>query len=231
MKVDIAFLRNVALFSDLSEEEVVSVSEMFREHKYKRNEIIFFEEDTGKYMYIVKEGRVKVSRLLPSGKEMILTFHEGGEYFGEMSFLDGGTTPATVTAVVPTTILSMGGREFSILLGHTKINMALIKVLCARCREAWAQIEVLTFHNADARIRTALYQLCQRRGVETENGIMISIHLTHKELADITGISRETATRVLNTLQSENILRVETRHFVISDPDKLVDSLLFSETA
>jgi CRP-like cAMP-binding protein len=60
---------------------------------------------------------------------------------------------------------------------------------------------------------------------------MINLHLTHKELADITGISRETATRVLNNLQNENILRVETRHFVISDPEKLVDSLLFSETA
>jgi CRP-like cAMP-binding protein len=229
MKVDIAFLRNVALFSNLTEEELVAVCEMFREHKYKRNEIVFFEEDTGKYMYVVKEGRVKVSRLLPSGKEMILTFHEAGEYFGEMSFLDGGTTPATVTAVVPTTILSLGGREFSILLGNPKINMTLLRVLCARCRDAWAQIEVLTFHNADARIRTALYHLCQKRGVPTEGGVMIGLHLTHKELADITGISRETATRVLNSLQSENILHVETRHFVISDPEKLVDSLLFSE--
>jgi len=231
MKVDISFLKNVALFSGLADEELAAVSEMFREHKYKRNEIIFFEEDTGKYMYIVKEGRVKVSRLLPSGKEMILTFHEAGEYFGEMSFLDGGTTPATVTAVVPTIILFMGGREFSLLMQDPKINTALMRVLCARCREAWAQIEVLTFHNADARIRTALYQLCQKRGVATDKGVMISLHLTHKELADITGISRETATRVLNTLQTDNILRVETRHFVVSDPEKLVDSLLFSETA
>jgi CRP/FNR family transcriptional regulator, cyclic AMP receptor protein len=231
MKVDISFLQKVDLFSELSPQELHSVAQIFKEHRYKRNEIIFFEEDTGKYMYVVKEGRVKVSRLLPSGKEMILAFHQPGEYFGEMALIDGGTTPATVTAVVPTAILFMSGREFSILLDNPKVSRALLNMLCSRCRDAWAQIEVLTFHNADARIRTALYHLCQKHGVETTSGVKIDIHLTHKELADITGISRETATRVLSNLQSDGTLNVMTRNFVITDPEKLVDSLIFSETA
>lgn len=226
MKVDVSFLRNVALFSELDDQELASVSEMFRQQKYKRNEIVFFEEDTGKYMYIVKEGRVKVSRLLPSGKEMILAFHEAGEYFGEMSLIDGGTTPATVTAVGPATILFMSRQEFSALLNNPKINRSLLKMLCSRCRDAWTQIEVLTFNNADARIRTALYHLCQKKGVRTEKGTMISIRLTHKELADMTGISRETATRVLSHLQSGGIVTVQKRHFFIANPETLMDTLL-----
>lgn len=226
MKVDVSFLRNVALFSELDDQELASVSEMFRQQKYKRNEIVFFEEDTGKYMYIVKEGRVKVSRLLPSGKEMILAFHEAGEYFGEMSLIDGGTTPATVTAVGPATILFMSRQEFSALLNNPKINRSLLKMLCSRCRDAWTQIEVLTFNNADARIRTALYHLCQKKGVRTEKGTMISIHLTHKELADMTGISRETATRVLSHLQNGGIVTVQKRHFFIANPETLMDTLL-----
>jgi CRP-like cAMP-binding protein len=230
MKVDIQFLRHVGLFASLADEELATVSAMFKERRYRRNDTVFFEEDTGKYMYIVKQGRVKVSRLLPNGKEMILAFHEAGEYFGEMSLLDGGTAPATVSAVEATTILSLGAREFAALLEKPKINRALLKVLCARCRDAWMQIEVLTFHNADARIRTALYHLCRRRGVNTPEGVMISMHLTHKELADIAGISRETATRVLSALQSENILHVRTRHFVIPEPELLVESLLSAES-
>lgn len=226
MKVDVSFLRNVALFSELDDQELASVSEMFRQQKYKRNEIVFFEEDTGKYMYIVKEGRVKVSRLLPSGKEMILAFHEAGEYFGEMSLIDGGTTPATVTAVGPATILFMSRQEFSALLNNPKINRSLLKMLCSRCRDAWTQIEVLTFNNADARIRTALYHLCQKKGVRTDKGTMISIRLTHKELADMTGISRETATRVLSHLQNGGIVTVQKRHFFIANPETLMDTLL-----
>ena len=99
-------------------------------------------------------------------------------------------------------------------------------MLCSRCREAWSQIEVLTFHNADARIRTALYHLSLKKGVPTKNGTRIDLKLTHKELADMTGISRETATRVLSALQSEGVLTVQSRHFVLSDPDELVDPLL-----
>lgn len=227
MNIDTGFLKGVTLFADLTGEEIQAVAELFREKKYKRNDILFFEEDTGKYMYIIKEGRVKVSRLLPSGKEMILAFHEEGEFFGEMSLIDGGTTPASVTAVVATTVYVITAQEFQRLTEHPKINQALLKMLCSRCRDAWAQIEVLTFHNADARIRTALYHLSQKKGIQTDQGTMISIHLTHKELADITGISRETATRVLSHLQSENLLRVETRHFLIEDPERLVNELLF----
>ncbi len=226
MKLHSDFLRRVALFKNLDEEELQQVSDIFKERRYKKNDIVFFEEDTGNYMYIVKDGRVKVSRLLPNGKEMILAFREEGEYFGEMSMLDGGTSAATVTAVVPTTIYVTTYRDFQRLLGNPSINNALLKMLCARCREAWAQIEVLTFHNADARIRTALHQLCRKKGVATSNGIRIGLKLTHKELADMTGISRETATRVLSTLQSEGLLRVESRQFVISDPEDLVERLL-----
>ncbi|MEE8584468.1 MAG: Crp/Fnr family transcriptional regulator [Acidobacteriota bacterium] len=222
----IEFLRKVGLFNQLEEEELAEVAKYFLERHYKRNEIIFFEEDTGQYMYVVSLGRVKVSRLLPSGKEMILAFHEPGEYFGEMALIDGGTTPATVTAVVNTSIYSLGATKFRQLLAdNPKINQTLLKMLCTRCRDAWSQIEVLTFHNAGSRIRTALYQLCQKKGEETDRGTRIRLRLTHKELADITGISRETATRVLSQLQSENLLSVESRHFLIADPEELVDLL------
>ncbi len=226
MKLATDFLKRVALFKDLGEEELMEVSYLFKERTYRKNDIVFFEEDTGNYMYIVKDGRVKVSRLLPNGKEMILAFRETGEYFGEMSMLDGGTSAATVTAVVSTTILVTTYRDFQRLLGNPKINSALLRMLCSRCREAWSQIEVLTFHNADARIRTALYQLCRKKGEKTSSGIRIGLKLTHKELADMTGISRETATRVLSTLQSEGLLRVESRQFIVTDPEGLVNTLL-----
>ena len=140
----------------------------FRERDYVKHEIVFLEEDTGNYMYIVKQGRVKVSRLLPNGKEMILAFHEMGEYFGEMSLIDGGTSPASVTSVIPSRIMTVNRQNFLELLEHPRINRAVLKMLCGWCRDAWGQIEVLTFHNADARIRTALYQLCRQKGVATE---------------------------------------------------------------
>ena len=107
MSVEPSFLKTVTLFQGLTDEELATVASRFREREYVKHEIVFHEEDTGNYMYIVQEGRVKVSRLLPNGKEMILAFHETGEYFGEMSLIDGGTSPATVTSVIPSRVLTV----------------------------------------------------------------------------------------------------------------------------
>ena len=129
--------------------------------------------------------------------------------------------------MINTTIYVLSARDFARLLDHPKMNRMILMTLCDRCRDAWAQIEVLTFHNADARIRMAFYQLAQKRGVVTGSGVVIPMKLTHKELSDIVGISRETATRVLSHLQEQGLVRVDTRRFIITDPDRLVDELLF----
>lgn len=223
---DRQFLAEIPLFSGLSHTELERVASYFEEKRYKRGAILFFEEDTGDYMYIVKSGRVKVSRVLPSGKEMILTFHDSGDYFGELSLIDGGTAPATVTAVVPTTILAINRSRFKSLLDNSLVKEALLQNLCKRLRDAWSQVEVLNFHNATARVRAVLFHLCESKGVRTIDGTMINLPLTHKQLADLIGISRETVTRVLSQLQSDDVIRVRARRFVVSDPEELLDLML-----
>ena len=98
---------------------------------------------------------------------------------------------------------------------------------CARCREAWQQIEVLTHHNAEARIRMALYQLCERKGKPTTDGVRLDDRLTHRELASIAGVSRETATRVLGSLVEQGLLRIDSQRLVVSRPDALLETTLF----
>lgn len=223
------FLKKIPMFAEFPEDQLEKLACLLKERRYKKNDIIFFEEDTGRYMYFVKSGRVKVSRLLPNGKEMILAFHQTGEYFGEMALIDGGTSPASVTAVIPSEIFVLSGRDFEQLLEHPPTNRSILSTLCDRLRDAWAQIEVLTFHNADARIRMAFHNLIEKRGVRTQDGVIIPMKLTHKELSDIVGISRETATRVLSHLQEQGLLKVETKRFIVIDPDRMIDELLFDE--
>lgn len=224
--VDTNSLKNIHIFQDLPEESLEAAALLFRVKHFEKNEIIFHEEDTGHYMYFIKKGRVKVSRLLPNGKEMILAFHEEGEYFGEMALIDGKTSPATVTSAASSTIYVLDSKSFHHLLEQNEINRAILVNLCARCRDAWAQIEVLTFHNAKARVCTALYQLAEKRGVPCSEGIEIPVKITHKELSDMVGVSRETVTRVLSTLQGENTILIKSRKMFIPDPEMLIEELL-----
>ncbi len=218
------FLRSVPLFAELDDDELLAASKLFTERSYRRGQVVFVEEETGQFMYVVREGRVKVSRWLPSGKEVILAFHPAGDTFGEMSLIDGFSVPATVTAVVPSAILTMSGPRFHELLDNPRFNRALLRALSARCRDAWQQMGLLGYDNAEARIRMALYRLCQTRGASTEAGVRIELRLTHRELANVAGLTRETTTRVLSQLQREGALDSEGRLFVVADPDTLLES-------
>lgn len=223
MAVELAFLRKVPLFSELEDEELGEIGACFHERSYPKNSVIFLEDETGDYMYVVRKGRVKVVRQLPTGKETILAFHDAGEFFGEMSLLDGGTTPASVIAVAPTTILSLSRRDFRAHLSNPKVNEALLRMLCQRCREAWAQVELLTLHHAEARIRSLVHQLCANKGEPSGEGVRIESKLTHRELADMAGITRESASRAVSRLQKLGVLRMESGSLVVLQPDQLLD--------
>ncbi len=95
------FLSETPLFVELSSDELQHLETLCEEKRYKRNAILFFEEDTGSYMYVVKTGRVKVSQVVPSSKGMTITFHDAGDYCGQLSLIGGETASATVKAVVP----------------------------------------------------------------------------------------------------------------------------------
>jgi CRP/FNR family cyclic AMP-dependent transcriptional regulator len=222
MAIDPEFLRRVALFGDLGDSELRALAMLFAERSYGRGQLVFSEDETGHFMYVVREGRVKVSRWLPSGREVILAFHGAGDWFGEMALLDGRTVPAAVTAVIPSSILTLSRARFEELAVRPSFARALLRMLCARCREAWQQIELLNHDNAEARIRLALFRLCEANGERTDRGVRIGLRLTHRELANLAGVSRETATRVLSRLQRENLIGVERRLFVVADPDELV---------
>lgn len=87
MKVDL--IRAVPLFSTLTDDEFNRLAHIFAVRAYSKNQIIFLEEETGSYMYLVLSGKVKVAKAGTGGKETILAIHRAGDFFGEMSLLDG----------------------------------------------------------------------------------------------------------------------------------------------
>ena len=96
--IKIDFLRNIKLFSSLSDEELIIISSKVFIEEFRKNEVILQEEDTNEFMYIILFGNVKVTQTTKEGKEIILSMHKSDDFFGEISLIDGKTSPATVTA-------------------------------------------------------------------------------------------------------------------------------------
>jgi CRP/FNR family transcriptional regulator len=220
MKTDL--IRRIPLFATLSEEEFKSIEHIFQVKNYPKNQIIFLEEETGNYMYIVLAGKVKVTKSTASGKETILAIHQAGDFFGEMALLDGKTSPATVSAMEDSRIATIFHADFQhLLMANEKVVRQIIQVLCGRLRQVWSQVQELSHSSADDRIRAGILQLSRKHGVQDARGIIINLKITHQELAELVGTSRETVTRALARLQKKGIVQLDHRRIILLKPNEL----------
>lgn len=192
-------LKSIEFFSALDEDELRGLAGNLKIERFARNKTILYEEDTNRYMYIILEGKVKVVQVSEEGKETILAMHKAGEFFGEMSLIDGKTVPAAVIATEDTVTAIISKQDFySLILSEGKMLEGLLKILCSRLRHSWDMIQILNFKNAAQRLRMLFYRLSDEHGRETPDGITLELRLTHKDIANMAGITRETATRIID---------------------------------
>jgi CRP-like cAMP-binding protein len=221
MKTD--FFRRVPLFAGLTDGDYKSLEQVFVQKAYRKNQVIFREEETGGYMYIVVAGKVKVTKSTTDGKESLLAIHQTGDFFGEMSLIDGQTTSATVSAMEDCKILSINKPDFQhLLMKNEKIVQQIIQVLCARLRSVLTLIQTLSYDSADTRIRVGIHQLAKKHGLPDARGILINLKITHEELAEMVGTSRETVTRTLTKLQKNGIVKMDQRRIILTDVRRLL---------
>lgn len=207
--IKIEFLRNIQLFSSLNDEELLHVSSSIMLKEFKKNEVILYEQDTNEFMYIILFGKVRVIQTTEDGKEIILATHRSNELFGEISLIDGKTSPATVLATEASLIAIISKKDFySFLIHQSKVLEKMLQILCSRLRESWKRIEILNFKNASQRIKTLFLLLSHDNGQKTAEGIILNIKLTHQNIADMVGLTRETVTRVIDKLRRDGEIKV-----------------------
>jgi CRP/FNR family cyclic AMP-dependent transcriptional regulator len=216
-------LKDIPLFKKMSEEEFSRIKPYLRKRKYKKKEVIFLEEDTNQYMYIILEGKVKVIKNGDNGKGQIMSIHKAGDFFGEMSMIDSMTEPATVIAKEDCTLIIISKSNFKKLLHYKGFSEQLLEIFCKRLRSAWERMEWLTLVNASDKVKLMLKFLAENHG-DRENGhIKIKIRLTHEELGELAGISRETVSRELNKLKKEGALSANNGHIFINQHSGILD--------
>jgi len=112
----IRFLDKIELLASLTEEELHLISAQFIIKQIKKNEIILYEEDTNNFMYMILSSKLKVVQTTSDGKEIILAIHQSGQTFGEISLIDGKTSPATVMAAEDSLIVLVPKKDFHEIL-------------------------------------------------------------------------------------------------------------------
>lgn len=223
----VVYLKNIQLFSDLTEEELDFVSARVTLREFQKGQTILFEEDANKYMYSVIQGEVKVYHTNEEGKESIVAFHGAGDSFGEVSLIDQQTIPAAVAATEKS-LVAIIGRDtfFEIVLSQPKVLQQLLLMLTGRLRHSWNQVRMLHFKDASFRVRTLFKEMAEERGEAVTEGVSLKLRLTHQNIADMTGLTRETVTRIVDKWKKAELLvagsnrQVLLRHsFFQENPD------------
>ena len=197
-------LESIPLFADLDDETLTNLDQILTFQRYKKNSLIIFEADFGLNLYIINKGRVKISQISEEGGEVILAILGEGEFFGELSVIDGLSRSATVTALDNVELLVMKRDDFlSALEKHPQISVFLLKELASRIRKSDAQIKSLSLRNAKGRVATTLIRLAEDIGRIKNGKVSIPELPLQRDLANIAGTSRETISRVIAALEKE----------------------------
>jgi CRP/FNR family transcriptional regulator len=215
-------VNNESIFSSLSERELEYLKLKSREKTLKENEIIFWEGDYGDNVYFIKRGRVNIFLISGEGKEKTLRIFGEGEFFGEMSIFDKLPRSASARTMSETSLLIIPGNVIlEMVKNNSDLSMKFIRELSRRMRIADIQIKELLFRNSKERVIRNLLSLAVEFGKQTDKGILINFKLTQQDIANITGLARETVSRIMSSLENDLLIIVESKSILIPSLDKL----------
>ena len=207
-------LRAIPLFSQVSDADLELNASLLIERRYARNTTIVEEGLPGDYMYVIREGRVKVTKLSDEGREKILNFLDEGGFFGEMALLDRAPRIASVKTLKPVRLLALSRTDFlNALRTSPDLAMAVIQELVRRLREVDEQASSLSFQRVKERTKGLLRRLAQESPDDPERRTTAA--LTHQQIADMIGTSRETVTRVVKELKLDGWLHQDGKRYVV----------------
>ncbi|HLZ36900.1 MAG TPA: Crp/Fnr family transcriptional regulator [Mycobacteriales bacterium] len=220
--MDERLLAETPLFTAVDEDSAHALCTALVRRTVHRGEVLFAEGDVGDRLFVVVEGKVKISRQFADGRENMLAVLGPGEMFGELSLFDPGPRTASATALTDAVLVELPHDALRPWLsGRPEVASALLRALARRLRRTNDAMADLVFSDVPGRVAKALIDLAERFGEQRADGLHVTHDLTQEELAQLVGASRETVNKALADFAARGWLRIEARAVVILDWQRL----------
>ena len=214
-KIDL--LSSISIFKDLSSEQMESLDRSTRTITVDKGRVVFEPDTTGEGLFLLKTGKIQLYRLSPEGKKFILDTVEPGTFFGEMAFVGQGMYGAFAECIEPAAICVMSRDDLErLILEIPIVGIRLMETMAGRLEGAETRLEDLAFKSLAGRLASLLVRTAAPGSNEVSG-------LTHNDMAETVGTSRETATQALNDLKSRGLIEIRRKRIEIVDMDGLVD--------
>jgi len=198
-------IRSAPFFEGLPEDAVEQATSNIVTRTHPANQVILLENDWGSSVYFILDGWVKIRTYNLDGKEITLNILGKGELFGEMAPLDEVPRSTDVITLAPTVIGSMPAQDFVKLIhSEPQAGIRLAQLMARRLRQVNRRLR-LRESDSTSRVADILLFLAEGQGKKTMGGVEIP-NLPHRELSSLSGLARETVTRVLNKLERKGLI-------------------------
>ncbi len=207
-----------ALFRGIDEKQLPALAEIAESRSFRKGEVIFFEADPCIGFYLVVEGKVKIYKLSPAGKEHILHIFTNGEPFGEVPVFHGQPFPANAMALSDIELLFFPRASFVRLVEkNPSLALNMLGLLSLRLRAFVRQIENLSLKELPSRLAQYLLYLSE----EQNNRQFVELEISKGQLASLLGTIPETLSRVFAKLNDRQLIRVSGKTIHILDREGL----------
>jgi CRP-like cAMP-binding protein len=207
------------VFADLQPEELAALTKAALRKLYRKGQEVFSQGEPAQKMFLLKGGRVKLSKLAESGDEITLDIRKAGDFLGVAMLLEETMYPLTATCLEDTLICGFDKAGFEkLVLDHPNIGLQVIKNLSRRIDWLTSRVGSLSLSNLEERLYQVLSQVAREHGVQERQGYSIQFPLTHEELGFLVGAHRVSVTRALKSLKETGRVLQEGRVLIVPYP-------------
>jgi CRP/FNR family transcriptional regulator, cyclic AMP receptor protein len=221
-KQAISLLRRCEVLSEIPAEAMQSLLTGITIRNYRPRQVIYLPGDRSQGVHFLASGRIKISKVTRDGKELTLAYRSEGDFFGEPCLLDGGPREEMAEAMDASVTVEVGRELVDELLkrdGGAAYKFA--RGLITRRKDLETRVEQLIFKDVGAKLAELLLNLGQEHGVSDERGLIVALKITHQEMANLIGSTRETVSLTLSQFKRKGLIQTDGRRVILSDPEGL----------
>lgn len=218
MKIDRIAVRSLSLFERMSDAELDSFLDLASACRLRQGDTVFKQGEPATSFYLLYSGRLKVTQVTGDGQQFIVRVVHPGELFGFAKALQRTDYPGTATAVMESMVLSWANSLWSQFVEQNgRLAVSAIETIGKQLEEAHARIREMSTQEVERRIAHAILRLSQQAGRQEESGIRINFPISRQDIAEMTGTTLYTVSRVLSAWEARGLVKGGRQKIVICD--------------
>jgi CRP/FNR family cyclic AMP-dependent transcriptional regulator len=218
----LSILKKAEALSEASSSTISALAEGAQMATFRARQVVYLPGDRAAGIHFLANGRVKISKVTRDGKELTLAYRAAGDFFGETCLLDGRPREEMVEAMEPCTTVEVTQDALDdVLKSNVSVAYLFVKTLITRRRDLETKVEQLIFKDVGSKLAELLLRLGAEHGVENKKGLILGLKITHQEMANLIGSTRETVSLTLSQFKRKGFIATEGRKVILADSEGL----------